>query len=134
MKARAGTDVKRFERVVAGEGGSAALPGAVCELALRLRDHAQSLGLRSLAVQASRARCSGTRILTLEDGAGRRWLVRVASVYLPARTGHEEPHLDFVSLDGRSGFDRACAYLGRISRGEVEWRQPHRRPRPRARR
>lgn len=125
---------KRFERIVAGDAAGGARPGALVELALRIRDHAATLGLQPVAFRASRARYSGTRTLELRDGRGRRWLVRVASHPLPGHTGHEEPHLDLVSLDGRSGLDETCAYLTRISRGEIEWRQPHRRPCPRARR
>ena len=120
---------RRFERIVAGREVDRAPSGAICELALRLRDHAKRTGLAPAAFIASRVRYSASRILVLIDGDGREWRVRVSNHFLPRRTGHLEPHLDFVSFDAAAGADRARAWLDRVARGEVEWCAPQLRPR-----
>lgn len=134
MSGPGGLGIKRFERITAGGPSITAAPAALCYLALRLRHHASQIGLTPLALKASKIAASGTRVLRLKDGRGREWLVRVACIPLPAHSGHDELHLDLVSRDGLSGFEAACAYLDSISRGEVEWRRPHRRPCPKVRR
>jgi hypothetical protein len=120
---------RQFDRIVAGARGAQVPHATIGALAIRLRDQAQQLGLRPIALVSSRLCCSGARYLTLADRAGREWKIRVAGHFLPRRTGHPEPHLDFVSLDGAAGFDDACGWLGLISRGEIEWWKPQLRPR-----
>jgi hypothetical protein len=121
--------MRRFERILAGRQDAVAAPGSICALALQVREQAIGCGLRVICLTASRIRCSQTKILSLSDGSGNRWIIRVSNHFMPRRTGHEQPHLDLVSFDGVSGIDRATAYLARIARGEVEWVKPQLTPR-----
>ena len=117
----------RMLRIVAGADAPGA-KAAAAALALRLVDHARARGLRLVRMEMSRVIDSRSRYLVLGDAQGREWLVRVSNHFLPRRSGHLEPHVDFVSLDGTSGLDRAEAAIGRIARGEMVWWAPQRRP------
>lgn len=119
-------------RIVAGAGSC--VEARLADVACRVRDHARVLGFRINAMRASRCRNSPSRYLHLRCPAGLRWVVRVSNHHRPANTGHENPHLDLVTLDGRSGFVEACGWLGRVAAGGVDWfdpmagvRQPRRR-------
>jgi len=118
-----------FPRIVAGRGAEPAAPGAICALALRLRDHALSRALIVGRIELSRIRSSSSRYIHLNDPFGRPWSIRVSNHHLPRRTGHPEPHFDFVSIDGVSGFELAAGFVDRIARGEVAWSERQLRPR-----
>lgn len=116
--------------IVAGREPSHRPPaGLVAGLALQLRAHAVGSGLRIIRLKATRLSNSCSRYLHVADASGREWIVRISNHYRPRRTGHIEPHLDFVSLGGASGLDRAAAAIGRIGRGELAWWPPQRSPR-----
>lgn len=131
---RHGTEgIKRFERIEAGEPEAQPTQGAIGVMTARLGEHARHLGFRVISLRASRIKASCTHHLALQDPAGRPWTVRISGVGLPHRTGHEEPHLDFVCRDGVSGFGRAAAFLDAIASGEIEWRKPELRRRRKGR-
>jgi hypothetical protein len=119
--------VSHVLRIVAGRRAETPIAAAaVSRLAIRLRDTATGHGLRLRRFEASRIRGSQSRYLHLIDGDGREWILRVSSHHRPARTGHLIPHLDFVSLDGASGLDRAAEALRRIGAGDIAWWPPSR--------
>jgi hypothetical protein len=127
--------MSRCPRLVIGsDGPNMPPPGAIAALALRLAEHARAAGFTVVSLAASRIRSSNSRYLTLRDGRGRLWLVRISNHYKPARTGHLDPHFDLVSKDGVSGHAEACAYLDRMGRGEIAWTAPRRSPKRRGQR
>ena len=77
---------------------------------------------------ASRIRASRSRYMVLVDRDGRQWQIRVSNHRRPRRTGSDEPHFDFVSLDGVSGFDRFAGQIDLIARGVFTWWQPRHSP------
>lgn len=123
------SDAPQGVRILAGVPDSVAPAGAIFSLAMAVRGHAIAAGFRIISLRCSRVRGSPSKILTIADRKGATWLVRVSNHYLPRRTGHPEPHLDFVSRDGVSGLDRATRHLDRIAAGAIAWTAPKLRPR-----
>lgn len=104
----------------------------VAELAARLRDRAKRLGFGVSHILCSRTPGSGSRYLKLHDAAGRLWLIRVSNHRrLMKIAGARDPHLDFVSFDGTTGFDQAVDWLARAWAGGIDWFDPNRKPRRR---
>lgn len=114
-------------RVVAGNGQSAP-PGSIARLAFALAEHARAQGLTVVRVRCSRIRSSPSKVIMLRDRRLRDWHIRISDHYCPRKTGHEKPHFDLVSRDGKAGFDAAVGFVSRLSRGEIEWAPAERTP------
>jgi len=121
----------RSARIHAGAGECR--EALVAGLAVRLRDAAKALGFRVSHILCSRSPGSPSRYIKLHDAHGRLWFVRVSNHRRPWNNcDRQDPHLDFVSFDGTSGFDQAVDWLARVWTGGVDWFDP-RRGRPRRR-
>lgn len=111
--------------IVSGNAVDQAESGkAVFAMSLRVGEYASASGLRVRSMVASRITNSRTRYLVVVDRGGNHWTIRVSNHRRPRRTGHPEPHLDFVSLDGVSGFRRFAGQIDLIAKGIITWWQP----------
>lgn len=106
-------------RLVIGSGLAA--PGAIFRLAVRLADHARSVGMILKSLRRSRQSESDSCYMTFDDHRGRRWIIRVSNHRLPLHHSYEIPHFDFVSIDGVSGFASACTTVAVLARGDYPW-------------
>lgn len=119
-------------RIIVGSGK--AEPMQIQALAVALIDHAREIGFADAGLQRSRNARSSSCYCRLIDAGQRPWIVRVSNHRRPRRTGYAIPHFDLVSIDGVSGLEEAKAYIGRIARGKIEWRDPDTTKRPPRRR
>lgn len=106
-------------RLVIGTGVAA--PGAIFRLAVRLADHARSVGMTLITLRCSRQSESDSCYMNFDDQRGRRWIIRVSNHRLPLHHSYEIPHFDFVSIDAVSGFASACTTVAVLARGDYPW-------------
>lgn len=90
-------------------------------LAISISDHARAIGLPPTGIAASRNRNSASRYFSVRDRNGRDWKLRISDHHLPRFRGHDIPHIDIVSRDGKSGSEVACGLLQLIAQGAMPW-------------
>ena len=118
-----------FTIVAGARQADGTLPrGAHIALTLRLIDHARALGLRT-TLETSRTKASPSRYVEMIDRLDHRWIVRISNHRHCARTGRDQPHLDFVSFDGVSGEDKLHDFIAKIASGALVWFETDRSPR-----
>lgn len=119
---------------IEGKPGSAPR-GAIARLAFTLAEHARTCGLRLVKLSSSRSR-HGSCYMTLADGAGRVWRLRVSD-HRPAKIRTvPDDHFCLVSRDGVAGLDGAKRFIEQIAAGAIGWRDmdaAFRMPKPRKR-
>lgn len=123
-------DCPDIEVVIAGRPPMRA--GGLAEIALILATYASTLGFAQIGVRQSRVFRSGSRYLFFTDPKGNRWKVRISDHRRRPRRflGQEPPHFDLVSFDGRSGLDRAKAWMDSVANGKRPWFPLPTRPKP----
>ncbi len=94
---------------------------APLELAFAVREHAITRGFSVVRMARSRVRLSGSFHLEMTDGRGRQWNVRISEHRRPTRTDYAIPHVDIVSLDGKTGVAFGRQIVDAIIAGDVPW-------------
>lgn len=94
---------------------------ALLMLAISISDHARAIGLPPTGISASRNRGSASRYLSVRDRNGRDWKLRISDHHQPRFRGHDIPHIDIISRDGRAGLEVACGLLHLIAQGAMPW-------------
>jgi len=108
--------------ITAGEFKGVVKSWRVLNLALQVAEIAREVGLTVVNIRSSHNHGSASRYIRLRDRHDRIWFIRVSNHSRPMPNAGAVPHLDWVSLDARSGLADVAEFLLHVADDQIEWR------------